>query len=242
MFGVGQSISGWQSPLIGVAMMAVAGLLALAALASWLRPRWAWVDHCYTFVGVAPPSDMRALVLDEHRAELRAVVQKAAQQMAHPAPVFWPVDNPRLKRAAAAHFPDLTVLVRAYVAAERTLNAAHAALTERITAECESRGVTESEPVLRVHAALYSRLLAIAEHRVPPELYAAEWEAAPALPRLTFSDAVDWPEVAAIRAAYDAERVARLTALERAGEDAARETLYATPDCPTCALNLGERR
>ena len=239
VFGIGQSMSGWQSPLIGVTMMAVAGLLALAVLTSWLRPRWAWVDHCYTFVGIAPPSDVRALVPDEHHAELRAVVQGAAQQMAHPAPVFWPVDNPRLQRAAAAHFPDLTVLVRAYAAAERTLNGTHAALTERITGECESRGVTESDPTLRVHAALYSRLLAIAEDRVPHEGYAAEWEAAPTLPGLTFTDALDWPEVGAIRDAYDAERAALLAARARADHDVAREVLYATPDCPTCALNLG---
>jgi hypothetical protein len=243
LLGLGQSVSGWQSPLIGFALMVIGGLLGAAALAEWMRPRWTVVDRCYAYLGIAPlSSDMSVLVPDEHRTELRAVVKNALDDLDRPAPELSPVDNPRLKAAAAAHFPELLALTRAYTAAERELHAAHEALTRRITSECESRGITESTPVLQVHAALYSRLLLVAEHRMPPERYGADWTDKGGMSDLHFADAVAWAEVSAIRTAYDAERAARLAARDQANNDAARELIYATPHCPTCALNLGREQ
>jgi hypothetical protein len=58
-FGLGQSMSGWQSPLIGVALMVVGGLVGIATLAEWMRPRWAAVDSAYNYFGIGSSTEHR---------------------------------------------------------------------------------------------------------------------------------------------------------------------------------------
>ena len=38
VLGFGQSVSGWQSPVIGFSLMGLAGLMALVAIALWSDP------------------------------------------------------------------------------------------------------------------------------------------------------------------------------------------------------------
>ena len=217
--------SGPVAGVIAAALAVILGLILWTPLRQWLG---------------FPDSRGPTLVPDEHRTELRSAVHEAVRELEHPATVLWPVDNPRLKAAAAAHFPELTASVHAYSAAARRLNAAHKALTARISAECEARGITGSQRSLRVHAAMYSPLLAVAERRMPLE-DAAQSQNGGGLPDLTLEDAAAWTEVSEIRSAYDAEQAAKRPALERARHDATREIFHATAACPTCALNMGRR-
>lgn len=165
----------WQAFgfIVGVAIMAVA---VLYAATPWLRARSGRIDRVCASLGIAATGSPPVLVPDEHRDELRAVVKNAVDQLAHPQPVFWPVNNPRLKAAAAAHFPELTALIRAYSAASRALVASHQALTGRVADECEARGI--GAPVYDAHQVwpvIYSRLFAIAEDRMRADQYVFVW-------------------------------------------------------------------
>lgn len=69
VFGLGQSMSGWQSPLIGVILMVVGGLVGVATLAEWMRPRWAAIDRSYNYFGIYSSNEQQLADELELKAE-----------------------------------------------------------------------------------------------------------------------------------------------------------------------------
>lgn len=81
---------GWVPGVILFALAVAAAIVLWTPVRGWL--------------GIPGSHAPRLVVPDEHRDELRAAVKDAVNALNHPAPVFWPVDNARLKAATAAHF------------------------------------------------------------------------------------------------------------------------------------------
>lgn len=137
VFGLGQSVSGWQSPDIGVALMGA------FALVGWLRPRWSPVDRYCSYLGIATSSDASepAMVPDAHRDFLRRRAASIYQTVLQHGPVAF--ESPEAAASFAAHFPEFTETLDEWHDALDRETAAMTALRKRLMAECVSRGMDQ---------------------------------------------------------------------------------------------------
>ena len=120
----------------------------------------------------------RKPVPDRHRNGLLAFVAKVIYELEaeDPATLFWRYEGAPVDKDVAAHFPELSALVREWHTASERSDMAASALKDRLTVECDLRGVwAPPYDVFRVLATVLPILNSIAKNRRSPASFAFGW-------------------------------------------------------------------